>query len=243
MTTEEIDEFVQSSIDKKEFKRTMKIETEEYLKEYSKKILRAFIIGAIILIGFVFSISYLLFAQECYVLPIRSDLQKEFFTIIQSQMGLRETGNNRGQHVDNYNKSTGVAFGSPYCASAPYWCYSEAVKKLKLATSDIPIRRTGLANGAFDAAKQKGTKSQYQDFSKGDHLIYKSFNSNSGHFTTIKEVGKNGNVTTWEFNTSPNRTGNQREGDGNFEKQRNIYHPTGRMGVRGIIKFNKQSAG
>ena len=160
------------------------------------------------------------------------DLRIRQLAITKSQIGVRETGRNSGA-VTRYLRAVGLPSGNPYCAAGIYWSFDSASSSLGLAKSAIPIPRTGLASRIYSYAKANGVRCQARP-AIGDLIVWQKPSSIFGHVGQILLVRDAGWVTTIEYNTG-NRS--QREGDGVWTKQRNIYHPLGRMRTRGIINF------
>lgn len=50
----------------------------------------------------------------------------------EAQVGIQETGNNRGKKIEQFQKSTGIKPGMAWCASMVYWCHSECDVKLNI---------------------------------------------------------------------------------------------------------------
>lgn len=140
-----------------------------------------------------------------------------------TQVGIKETGKNRGKAIDLYNKSVGNPLGSPYCAAGLYYCFY-AVDSTK-----NKLKRTGLANGQFNHYKAKRFKSDYSP-KVGDLLVWIKGKTIYGHIEIITKIRKNGWVETIGFNTGINA----RDGDGVAKKLRHIRNPLQTMVIRGI---------
>lgn len=156
---------------------------------------------------------------------------------LQSQVGVREeTGRNDGKKVECYLRSVGLPKGNPYCAAGQYWCFYTAARDLNMPESAIPIYKTGSTVAMFDQAAKIAQKTNYKP-SVDDLMFWRRPSQLRGHVERIIEVNKAGWVTTIGFNTSCGSRGNQYEGEGVFKRRRNVYHPLGRMVVRGLVGF------
>lgn len=183
-----------------------------------------------------FLLSITLTAQERYELPCRTDLFYRSMELIRSQVGVVETGHNRGE-VLKYVKPFGKSLeGQPYCAMGQYWGFWQGCNDLLLPYSEIPIAKNPLAYGIFIDAKKRGIETQYKAFI-GDLIDWKFSNSTSGHIERVDSIAYGGNVWTIGFNTTARKKGDQRDGGGVHRVKRNIYSPIGRMQIKGLIGF------
>lgn len=147
-----------------------------------------------------------------------------FIAVATQQVGTRETGQNRGA-VEKYQKSAGIALGSPYCYAGLYWCSLQADK-------NSPFLRTGLASLGRKhlAAKAVGGMTLRRG------LLFWQFPDNAfGHVDLITEVQLGGWVKCIGFNTGGG--GTFRDGGGVSVVRRNINHPLGKMRMKQIIGF------
>lgn len=186
----------------------------------------------IIIIALILVAHSSLFAQSKYTLPCRAELLTASKDSLIEQIGTTErTGKNDGDVKKYWNLFT--KYPIPYCAAGQYWCFYRACLDLKFPLSEIPIYKTALANGIFDNARKVGTKAKYAA-AVNDLIIWKKPNSYNGHVERIIEVQKAGWVTTVGFNTG---SGDARDGDGVWERRRNLFHILSRMQVRGLVGF------
>jgi len=51
--------------------------------------------------------------------------------VARSQVGVRESGRNRGTEVERYLASVGLPPGQPWCAAFVYWCFLTAALRLE----------------------------------------------------------------------------------------------------------------
>ncbi len=174
-------------------------------------------------------LSFFLSSYTMYELPCDSNLLVESERIALTQVGVREVGNNRGE-VAKYLASVGLDEGHPYCAAGVYWCFSEASKNLKLSKSEIPFKRTAVANAVLNDAISRGKRVD-KPIARHDLLVWKSKTSWQGHIERVIETKSRGIVKTIAFNVKLS------EGEGVGIKTRYLSHPLGKLMLRGVIKF------
>jgi hypothetical protein len=171
-----------------------------------------------------------------YNLPCRSTLLEASLDSAISQNGVREaSGRNDGKQVELYQNSVGIGKRAPYCAAGQYWAFAVSADALGLLRTEIPIKRTGMANDLFNHAKAIGRKTTARP-ARHDLIVWRHAGSSSGHIERIISAGRAGWVETIAFNTSSG-AGQARDGEGVFIKRRNLYAPLGNMAVRGLIGF------
>ena len=176
-------------------------------------------------------------SQAKYCIVCDSRLLESSMDSCRLQVGVvEETGRNDGRQIEQYLASVGLGAGNPYCYAGQYWCFAVAAKALSLASSEIPIKKTGLASEAFFAAKKTGKRIKLF-LAKYDLIVWRKGKTVFGHVERIVSVGKGGWVITVGFNTSGSVNGSQMKGEGVYQKKRNIYHLLGRMPLRGLIGF------
>lgn len=178
-------------------------------------------------------LSLVLSSYSMYELDCEGKLLAESERIARSQIGVLESGNNRGE-VAKYLRSVGLAGGNPYCAAGVYWCYDQARIKLGYSLESIPVLRTAVANAMYNDAGRRG-KSVTQVVKRHDLLVWKSKRSWTGHIERVISVNDYNIVRTIGFNV---KTEN---GEGVAVKTRFIKHPLGRLMLRGIITFRELS--
>jgi hypothetical protein len=176
--------------------------------------------------------------MEAYLINCNIDLLLKSREVLQEQVGTKEaTGANDGE-VEKYLKSIGLSKGQPYCAAGQYWVFLEACKRLDISAKNVPIKKTGLALNIYNDVKDRGTKVMYVP-GVDALLVWVKANGINGHVERITKVlNQSGDVETVGFNTSNGKKGSQREGDGVFIRQRNIFEPLGTMVVKGMVIFN-----
>jgi hypothetical protein len=166
-----------------------------------------------------------------YLLPSSLQIVDDSRKVMLSQVGTKEaTGRNDGVQIEKYLGSVKIYVPAPYCAAFVYFCFAEVACDI----TQIPIPRTAVANNIYNYARKKGVLANYAP-AIDDLITWKYSNSWSGHIERIYEIHKAGWVLTVGANTSNGKTGSQREGNGVFIRRRNIYHPVGRMFVRGLV--------
>lgn len=189
-----------------------------------------------IFLGF-FLFLYSVSAQTNYILHCDSDLLRASKDSAIAQIGIIErTGRNDGAKIEKYLKSTFTNNSSPYCAAAVYWCFYSAAIDLKLKINHIPIKRTALANSIFNDAALRGEKAKYIP-REHSLIVWKFPNSSFGHIERIINVEKAGWVTTVAFNVCGYSSKYRKQVEGVFLKKRNVFHPLGKMRIRGMISF------
>lgn len=177
----------------------------------------------------------LLFANSIYAHKYNMECNRALLIksaeIALKQVGYREITENCSPKIKQYLASVGLNCGFAYCAAGQYYCFSEAAEELNIHKSNIPISKTAVANRIYNEAKYIGEKVKYEA-EKHDLIIWRRANSWSGHLERIIEVGQAGWVRTVAFNVKEGNT------EGVFIKKRNIFHPLGRMTIRGLIGFS-----
>jgi len=69
-----------------------------------------------------------------FLLPVTVTAQRECVRrAYESQVGVKEQGNNSGKHVEMYLKTAGLKPGNPWCASFVYWCHRQCGTDLKIS--------------------------------------------------------------------------------------------------------------
>ncbi len=171
------------------------------------------------------------FSANKYVLKCRSDVLTESEKIMLSQVGIPEIPKNRGI-AEVYLASVGLEAGNPYCAAGQYYCYLQAVRKLKLSNKNIPIAKTGLSREILSDAASRGKLTAFTA-QRHDLIIWrKTGSARQGHIERIVSTGKAGWVTTVGFNV---KMADGREGV-SFKK-RNLYNLIGKLRTAGIVGF------
>lgn len=74
------------------------------------------------------------------------ELRKRALEVAVGEIGVRETGINRGPRVASYQKAAGIFPGDPWCMAFVVFCYDEAARSLNM---ESPIPRTGRVSRFF----------------------------------------------------------------------------------------------
>lgn len=145
------------------------------------------------------------------------------------QIGVKEkTGKNDGKKIDEYNRIAGAPRYSPWCMSVTYASHYYSC----IATSAKPYwLRTG-STQLFASWVEKNAQRINTSVVPGTVIIYRSPNKINGHAFTVSKVHNAGWVSTLEGNTSNGAKGSQREGNGFYQRTRNIMHPLANMLLR-----------
>lgn len=148
--------------------------------------------------------------------PSSNILRFRALEIAATQMHVREaTGKNDGVDVEKYLKSVGFPKGTPYCMAFVFWNFKQASEELKVPN---PVPKTA---GVLDCLK-KAKNNVVEVPLPGDQFIM-DFGKGKGHTGLVTKV-KDNYIYTREGNTSadPTYKGEDREGNGNFERLRPI---------------------
>ena len=97
--------------------------------------------------------------------------------------------------------------------------------------------KSGLANRYFTHGKKNGIRTKYE-VRIDDLIIWRKGRTVFGHVERVISVLKAGWVKTIAFNVKI-MDGPGSSAEGVSLKRRNIYHPLGRLQVRGIVGFRK----
>ncbi|MGB9702506.1 MAG: hypothetical protein ACPL1A_07250 [Candidatus Kapaibacteriota bacterium] len=174
------------------------------------------------------------FSQRKYDLIARADVLQKSLEIGLAEVGKTERTNNNDGITAKYLAPFGLPEGSPYCAAGIYWTFLQATKKLNLPESEIPIPRTALANEVFNYALKQGKRNKYLP-KVNDLIVWKKAKTPFGHIERIISINTKNLVTTLAFNVRDEFSNKQ----GVFIKTRNIFHPLGRLAIRGLIGFRE----
>lgn len=176
-------------------------------------------------------------AQTKYALSCDAELLGASLDSALLQAGVIElSGRNDGEPV-KYMRAVGISGEAPYCAAGQYWSFLVAALALDLPVAAIPIKRTAVANAIYSDAAARGAKKAYCA-EKHDLIVWRKKRSWRGHIERVVEVLERGWTVTIAFNTREKVGGEYREGV--FLKKRNVYHPLGRLAIRGLIGFSEE---
>jgi len=147
------------------------------------------------------------------VRPGGSDLQKKLIDVAKSYEGVRESGNDRGSKVAEFQKSVGQV-GEPWCMDFAQYCIKQ-VEGVTNAHSNI--LRSGRVIDVWKNAQKHGMDLSRPEL--GSLAIFK-WEGGQHHVGIVTSVDRNGKgFTTIEGNTTnPNGSGSE----GVFEKHRRM---------------------
>lgn len=147
-----------------------------------------------------------------------------FVAVAESQIGVRESGANRGATVERYQRVAGGSPGQPWCMYFVQWC---ALRAATACGCSNPVRPVTGHVLTFWGATPAAHRFNVLAARAGDILIF-DFGGGRGHTGVVTAVA-NGILTTVEGNT--NGTGS-REGDGVYRKARKWSLST----LRGVVR-------
>ena len=156
-----------------------------------------------------------------YALPIAEDKQIEVIQLAKTQIGIKEETNSK--QIQKYLESVGIYTKASWCSAFQYW-----LQKQIYYQPYYP--RSAVANSIYDKAVKTGKKVPYKA-EVGDYIVWKDPGSWTGHVGLVIEVSGD-QVKTIEGNTSSISV---RTGGMVAEKMRHIYHPIGKLKVRGLV--------
>lgn len=150
-------------------------------------------------------------------------------------LGVKERGYNRGDEVDFFNRTTGIAYGSSWCMAFVYSVHEIAYKSIGKKN---PLYRTGSVSLQLKKANDAGNRLRVISMKdigaalllkKGAVLCHKQGAQRvsdvgrlwSGH-TGIFVTQSGSRITTIEGNTSSGSRGSQRDGNGVYSRTRSF---------------------
>lgn len=130
------------------------------------------------------------------------------------EVGVRETGQNRGARVEEYLRAAGLPPGEPWCAAFVWWCIAKASAKVKLACA---FPKTGYCPAIAKWAERNGRL--HSEPKRGDVFLVRGKKDGVVRFFHTGFVAEvvPGGFETIEGNTGPSGT---REGIGVFRRRR-----------------------
>jgi hypothetical protein len=152
-------------------------------------------------------------------------LAAEALFVAQTQIDVREIGNNGGAAVDRYLRSVGLGTGFPWCMAFVYWCVQMAATRL--GTTNPLVRTAGVLRMWNETTLPKIPGRSTAGIAPGDIFIM-NFGGGKGHTGFVTRIA-NGIVHTIEGNTNDEGS---REGYEVAERQRAIST------ITGYIKLN-----
>lgn len=131
--------------------------------------------------------------------------------------GVTEVSKNSSPEIDVFLKYVGLSPGNPYCASFVSYCIGEAkVREPKIKSG---LARSFIITKSIPVSKVLTGEIKIP---AGSIVVWKQGNTVFGHvgFTTLEWIGKEG--YTIEANTGSGDKGNQRDGEGIYQRRRRI---------------------
>lgn len=130
-----------------------------------------------------------------------------------SQVGVRETGRNKGEMVEAYQEQAGLGKGGgyPWCAAFVYWAY------IKAGTPPNRLPNFGAAAAVRNWRDWAAKNDRLTDKPQRGDLFYWVGANGQGHIGFVTEVSILGFVKTIEGNTND---GGSRDGDGVYRRTR-----------------------
>ncbi len=157
-----------------------------------------------------------------------------------SEIGVREkpTGTNRGERVEEYQRSVGISAGDPWCVAFVYFCFEQAAAELGVANPLKAKCRTGGVLDLWARARTASIPTLVRDAALNDPsrvepgmIFIVGTGGGLGHTGLVESVRGN-KLVTIEGNTNDNGS---REGIGVFRRSgRSIASIN-----RGFISFQR----
>lgn len=170
--------------------------------------------------------------------PLALQLLKEQLLIHEAKrwVGITEQGgNNRGQLVALFQKSTGgLANGEPWCMAFAQYCI-QAVDSLVSDCLEGSEKSLLFKSGHCLTVWNKSQALKIEAPKPGSLCIWQHGQTASGHVGIVVGVNTDGSIMTVEGNTSSAGAGNQREGDGVWLKRRQLDVP-GKLRFKGFLR-------
>ena len=148
-------------------------------------------------------ISIIIFLLSFLSCDLNAQCLKNTYT---AEIGVRETGWNKGVRIKQYLEAVHLKEGNPWCAAFVVWCHIQCGYDIVLS---------GYSPSLFPSKKIVKVAKQGDVFG-----IYFKSKGRIAHVGIIDKVLKNGYITV-EGNTGSDNYGqNTREGDGVYKKNR-----------------------
>jgi len=134
--------------------------------------------------------------------------------------GTKEITPNRSPRIDYLHWYTKLPAGNPYCVTFLQYCYKKACEEAGLL-SPLPLTASSQTLWT-EAEKLRCTDTDFRALLPGDIVIWRKYRLWQGHAGLAVSVYNSyeNSFRTIEANTQPDQTGNQREGDGIYDKKR-----------------------
>ncbi|MGQ9819946.1 MAG: hypothetical protein ACUVQ1_08530 [Candidatus Kapaibacteriales bacterium] len=173
---------------------------------------------------------------EKYILKCPKDLIIESRRVLFEEVGTLELCNqNDGKSVEKYQKELELPKSSPYCVAGQFYCFAEAMRRLKLPRHAIPLCRTGLSLRLLQCARAKGWA--VKPSPALDDIIVWAKRYSFGHVERIVAVFRRGWVETIGFDTRKFNKITKKFDEGVFRFRRNINHTFSTFRLVGFIGY------
>lgn len=151
-------------------------------------------------------------------------------------VGIQEVGgNNRGQLVDIFLKTSGMPSGNPWCMAFVEYCVTQVDRMAYLLNSTTTAAKMAKSARCMTVWEQSPLEVRDALPAPGSIVIWEKHGSTDGHTGVVIEADPSAGVfKTIEGNTSPIGATIEREGDGVYQKSHTM-HPTGTMDLIGFI--------
>jgi len=162
----------------------------------------------------------------------------------QSLVGTKEVGQNGGKVIDEIQKVFGMK-NQQYCVMFTLYCWDFVLKLVAGEKYSKPFLMTASSQTLFDWAKKNNCT--YTDptlIKPGDIVIWRKFTLWQGHAGLVLDglnVSDN-SFLTYEGNTANSDYGNQRDGDGIYQRKRfakKLDFSIDNFYIRGFIDMQK----
>lgn len=148
----------------------------------------------------------------------RQDLIDALTRHMDSYIGIAELdGPNRSPQIDSFNVFMKVPMGSPYCLSGLWYVLDNIAKIYGAYEIDLP--KTG---HCLTFARRVRPAYKVKEPAPGDWGIYQMGESAQGHAVYVKRRLSPLHMLTVEFNTKPDDSYFERDGDGCYPRERPI---------------------
>lgn len=176
-------------------------------------------------------------ATDIYLVPFNKMVSLKARDYMYGEMNKKElTGHNDGKHIHEYMDTCRLGYpkGYPYCAAIITWSMYRSANDLKLKTN---FPRTALAYNFYVYGKKYGVLIKTTVYQENDIIVWNKINTINGHAEWIYSVLAGGNVYVMSGNTSNGKSGNEREGNGNYIRKRNLRFELNRMRLKAIVRM------
>jgi hypothetical protein len=146
---------------------------------------------------------------------IDTSLAKESLFVANTQLDIREEGNNGGPEVKRYLKAVGLGIGNPWCMSFVYWCVNLASQKLEVTN---PLIKTGGVLDQYNRTTLRKIPARAATGVKPGDIFIMDLGAGKGHTGFVESI-TGSIVNTIEGNTNDEGS---REGIEVCKRQRSL---------------------